>query len=59
MIFTKIIRNKDKKVFWIREDADGGKYLCTVSQRIVKHLRDVRDFNNRFRYFIKGIDNDN
>lgn len=58
MIFTKIIRKKDKKVFWIAEDSNGGKYLCTSSQRIVKHLRDVRDFYNRFRYFIIGIDND-
>ena len=52
MTYTKIIRIKDKKVFYVLDN----EYLCTDTYRMVKHLKDVRDFTVRFRYFIVGID---
>ena len=48
MTYTKIIRIKDKKVFYVLDN----EYLCTDNYRMVKHLKDVRDFTVRFRYFI-------
>lgn len=58
MQYTKIIRIKDKKVFWIGEEYKGFKWLCRKDQTIIKPLSSVRDLENRFRYFILGIDND-
>lgn len=58
MQYTKIIRIKDKKVFWIGEEHKELKWLCRSDQTIIKPLSNVRDLENRFRYFVIGIDND-
>lgn len=53
MTYKKIIRKKDKKVFYILND----EFLCSENQRILKSLCAVKDFTERFRYFIDGYDN--
>lgn len=45
MNYTKIIRIKDNKIFYILDN----EYLCTNSFRMVRHLKDVRDFEKRFK----------
>ena len=52
MTYKKILRKKDKKVFYILDD----KFLCSENMRVLKSLNVVKDFTNRFRYFIIGID---
>jgi hypothetical protein len=59
MEFLKIIRLKDKKIFWIATDfKTGSKYLCRKDKSIIKSLQDVRQLETRFRKFIIGVDND-
>jgi len=55
--YLKIIRIKDKSIFWIAEDMDGFKWLCTKNKRKVKPLKEVRDLEKRFRKYIIGVDN--
>lgn len=56
--YLKIIRLRDKKVFWIATEKDGFKWLCTKNKKRVKPLKDVKDLEKRFRKHIIGVDND-
>jgi hypothetical protein len=59
MEFLKIIRLKDKKVFWIATEFKSNlKYLCRKDKSIIKSLENVRQLEVRFRKFIIGVDND-
>ena len=55
--YLKIIRIKDKKIFWIAEESDGFKWLCTSSKRKVKPLKEVRELEARFRKYIIRVSN--
>lgn len=56
IIMQKILRCDDKKVFYIRTEQNGDKFLCSSTKRILKTLCAVRDLNVRFRSFIDGYD---
>lgn len=58
MDHSKLIRIKDKIVFWLRTDKDGFQWLCAENKRILKPLKDVRDFEKRFRIYTIGVEND-
>jgi len=56
----KVIRIKDNKIFhFASEDNDiFCTWLCREDKSIIKPLKDVRNYHNRFRKFIIGVDND-
>lgn len=59
MEFLKIIRLKDKKIFYIAtEFKSGSKYLCRKDKSIIKSLENVRNLEIRFRKFITGVDSE-
>lgn len=52
MKYKKIIRKKDNRVFYILND----EFLCSSNMTVLKTLDAVKEFTDRFRYFIDGYD---
>ena len=46
MTYKKVVRIKDKRIFFIRIEKDKSKFLCSETKRMIKHLRDVSNFEN-------------
>lgn len=58
MIYYKVIRIKDNKIFYFAKEEDSiiCTWLCREDKSIIKPLRDVRDYLYRFRRVIKWLD---
>lgn len=59
MIYYKVIRIKDNKVFYFAKENDNDvlcTWLCREDKSIIKPLKDVRDYLYRFRRFVSWLD---